>query len=76
MGLEEAPANSPMVFDWQLRASKKEAKIWTSPVAHSAWQAIKGSTVLKADKLDILKLFLDDDRIGEYDDMFDSYKVF
>lgn len=74
LGLEPPPADEPLVLDWQLKATKKDINIWTCPVTGTPWQAIKGTTIIKADKVDILKLFVDASRIGEYDDMFDAFK--
>jgi hypothetical protein len=62
-------------LDWQTRVTKPNLTVDTSKVAGSTWQAIKGKTVMLAKKEAILQLLINDDRIGEFDDMFDFYKV-
>lgn len=61
-------------LDWQLKVNKQNISVEASKVVGSTWQAIRGRTHMQAPKEKILKLVLDDDRIGEFDDMFDFYK--
>ena len=62
-------------LQWQLSSVKDKIQVEESIVLGSIWQAVRAFTVVKADKMDILKLIMDDSRIYEYDDMFDFSKV-
>jgi hypothetical protein len=62
-------------LQWQLSSLKDKIKVEESMVLGSVWQAVKASTVIKANKMDILTLIMDNSRIHEYDDMFDFSKV-
>lgn len=73
MGLSEDSAD--LALDWQLKLSKSGTDVYTSMVEGSIWSAIKARRVLSGTKEDLKKLLLDDERIAEYDDMFDCAKV-
>ena len=73
-GIDSAQTNTEHL-QWQLSSSKDKIQVEESVVLGSVWQAVKAFTVVKADKMDILKLIMDDSRIYEYDDMFDFSKV-
>lgn len=62
-------------LQWQFSSLKDKIKVEESIVLGSIWQAVKASTVIKANKMDILTLIMDSSRIHEYDDMFDFSKV-
>lgn len=62
-------------LQWQLSSTKDKIQVEESMVPGSIWQAVRAYTAVKADKMDILKLIMDDSRIHEYDDMFDFSKV-
>jgi hypothetical protein len=62
-------------LDWQQKVNKGTITVDASKVAGSTWQAIRGKMLMQAQKEKILDLLLNDDRIGEFDDMFDFYKV-
>jgi len=60
-----------ITFDWISKYNKKGVDVYTSVVADSAWQALKATCMMKANKYDILDMLMDDNRLGEYDDMYD-----
>lgn len=62
-------------LQWLFSSLKDKIKVEESTVLGSIWQAVKASTVVKANKMDILALIMDNSRIHEYDDMFDFSKV-
>jgi len=68
-------SSEEFALDWQVRASKKNCVVYSTPVNGSVWQAIRGWTLIPASKFDILKLLWNDNRIAEYDDMFDTFQV-
>lgn len=67
-------ANFPL--DWTPKVNNKNGiSISATPIANSTWNALKAELVINAD-IDVLrKLLVDDSRVGEYDDMFDSCEV-
>ena len=64
-------AKNLITFDWVNKYNKKGVDVYTSVVAGSAWQALQATCMMKAYKYDILDILMDDNRIGEYDDMYD-----
>jgi hypothetical protein len=62
-------------LDWRIASQKNTISISSSSCAGSSWGVIKGTIVIKALAREIMSLLLNDDRIKEYDDMFDSYTV-
>jgi len=73
LGLDPSRAAhvSEMGVDWQLKVAKPSINVFTTMIAGNSWQAIKAVTVMRADKMSIVKLLTNDSRLGEYDDMFD-----
>jgi hypothetical protein len=65
----------PLNIDWQPKGSKKGVSVESSMVSGSNWQAIKAVTGMRADKNSIVKLIMNDNRMGEFDDMFDFARV-
>lgn len=75
LGTMKQKENLPsLMLDWQTRDKKKGVSVQTSPVAGNNWNAIKATTIINSKKEVILNLLLDDNRIGEFDDMFDTCK--
>ena len=66
---------SGLTFNWTLRASKKGIDVHTCDVPNSPWLAVKSDSIIKRDKFEILKLFLDDSRSHEYDETMEGYQV-
>jgi hypothetical protein len=64
-------AKQIITFEWVNKYSKKGVEVFTSVVPGSAWQALKATCIMKANKYDIVDFLMDDDRLGEYDDMYD-----
>ena len=62
-------------LDWIRKVSKGAVTVDTSLVTGSTWQAIRGKMSIQANPEKIRDLLINDDRIGEFDDMFDFYKV-
>lgn len=76
LGLEkEVEGDKPIGLSWQPSSIKDKIKVEESLVDGSIWQAVKAVTIVNADKMDVLDLLLDDDRIKEYDEMFDFSEV-
>lgn len=62
-------------LDWVLKLNKNDITISATPIVNSTWNALKAELVVNAD-IDVLrKLLVDDSRVGEYDDMFNSCEV-
>ena len=75
-GLEKETDDEPLVgLNWQPCSSRENVSVDASAVIGSFWQAVRAVTEVKADKFDVLKLVIDDSRIGEFDDMFDFSQV-
>lgn len=72
--LGESSANEPFL-EWNLRMSKNNISIYSAQVPNSTWNALKANIVMNTDIDTLKKLLLDDSRIGEYDDMFDTCEV-
>jgi hypothetical protein len=62
-------------LEWVLRLTKSGISIYSSPVANSTWQALRATLTIESDVKTLLSLLTNDNRIDEYDDMFDSYEV-
>jgi hypothetical protein len=76
LGLEQQRADeAPLGLDWQQKKKEKTTTVYGTAVAGNTWNAVRAVGVVRADKEDILKLLIDDKRIGEFDDMFDSCTV-
>ena len=63
-----------MDWTWVQKASKKSVIVFSTMTPGSNWQAVKAVTSMQAKKRDILNLLLDDNRIGEFDDMFERFE--
>ena len=75
-GLEpDSSDESSVQLNWQPCSSRENVNVEASAVAGSFWQAVRAVTEIKGNKRDILKLIIDDSRIGEFDDMFDFSQV-
>ena len=76
-GLEsDSDDDSSVQLNWQPAVSSRDnVSVEASAVAGSFWQAVRATADIKGSKMDILKLIMNDSRIGEYDDMFDFSKV-
>ena len=70
----DVPVES-MNLCWQQRASGKKIVVESSMVEGSIWQAIKATTYIVAPRDDIVRLLVDDDRLGEFDEMVDRIQV-
>jgi hypothetical protein len=76
LGLDkEVEGEQPIGLMWQPSSINDKIKVEESLVDGSIWQAVKAVTRVNADKMDILDLLLDDERIREYDEMFDFSEV-
>jgi len=76
LGLEQQRVDeAPLGLDWQQKKKEKTTTVYGTAVAGNTWNAVRAVGVVRADKEDILKLLIDDKRIGEFDDMFDSCTV-
>lgn len=76
VGLDENNAIiTPPGLLWQPFSSKDNIDVKDAFIEGSIWQAVKASTRVNADRMKILDLIMDDNRIHEYDDMFDFSKV-
>ena len=76
LGLEELRAGEPALgLEWKEKKKEKTTTVFGTPVLGSTWNAVRAVGQVRADKADILKLLIDDSRIGEFDDMFDSCTV-
>lgn len=76
VGLEENDRDiMPVGPHWQPFSSKDNIEVKDAVIEGSIWQAVKATTRVKADRMKILDLILDDSRIHEYDEMFDFSKV-
>jgi hypothetical protein len=62
---------TPLNIDWQSKGNKKGVSVESSMVSGSNWQAVRAVTGMRADKHSIVKLIMNDNRMGEFDDMFD-----
>ena len=58
-------------LDWAVKGSQTGVTVEASAVCGSNWNAVRARGVINGSKEDILKLLTDDNRIGEFDDMFD-----
>ena len=76
LGLEELKADEPaLALDWKEKKKERSTTVYGTTVAGSTWNAVRAVGQVRANKADILKLLIDDKRIGEFDDMFDSVTV-
>lgn len=71
---EEHWASRNVDLNWTFKVCKNNISVYSSMVKDSVWQAIKTVTVIPGRKEDIVGLLTNDDRMGEFDDMFDHYK--
>lgn len=72
IGKKESP---DFPLDWTQKLVKNGICISSTVIVNSTWNALKADLMVNAD-IDILrKLLVDDSRVGEYDDMFDSCEV-
>ena len=62
-------------LDWTLKLNKNDISISATPIMNSTWNALKADLVVNADINVLRKLLIDDSRVGEYDDMFNSCEV-
>ena len=76
LGLEELKPDEPaLALDWKEKKKERTTTVYGTTVAGSTWNAVRAVGQVRANKADILKLLIDDKRIGEFDDMFDSVTV-
>jgi hypothetical protein len=61
----------PSDIDWKPKGNKNGVSVERSMISGSNWQAVRAVTGMRADKHSIVKLIMNDNRIGEFDDMFD-----
>ena len=66
---------TPLNLNWVAGYSRDGVSVRSSAVTNSSWVVVQGMTIIKADKMAIKDLYLNDDRLKDYDDMFDSYTV-
>ena len=62
-------------LDWKEKLHKQGIHVCASPVSGSDWQAVKATVSIPTDAKSIVKLLLDDSKIGLYDDLFDTCDV-
>jgi hypothetical protein len=62
-------------IDWQLKLNKPNIHIYSSMVENNSWCAIKAVTVMQCDPMALVKVLLNYDRMGEYDNMFKTSMV-
>jgi hypothetical protein len=65
----------PLNIAWQPKGNRKGVSVESSMVSGSNWQAVRAVTGMRADKHSIVKLIMNDNRMGEFDDMFDFARV-
>jgi hypothetical protein len=62
-------------IDWQLKLNKPNIHIYSSMVENNSWCAIKAVTVMQCEPMALVKVLLNYDRMGEYDNMFKTSMV-
>ena len=62
-------------LDWKEKLHKQGIRVCASPVSGSDWQAVKATVSIPTDAQSIVRLLLDDAKIGLYDDLFDTCDV-
>ncbi|CAM9580089.1 unnamed protein product, partial [Laminaria digitata] len=60
---------------WRPVRVRRDIHIWTSTVEGSPYCRIRGRMRCEATPAQLLQLLIDDERIGEYDRMFDRYEL-
>lgn len=66
---------SDFPLEWAVKMTKHNIVISATPIANSTWNALKAELVINAEIEVLRKLLVDDSRVGEYDDMFDTCEV-
>ena len=61
--------------EWTPRINKKNMYVESTMVVGNKWQVIRVVTTMTANKDAIKSLMIDDSRIGEFEDMFDTVTV-
>jgi len=62
-------------IDWKLKLNKPNIHIYSSMVENNSWCAIKAVTVMNTTPMTLVRVLLNYDRMGEYDDMFKKSEV-
>ena len=62
-------------LEWKEKLHKQGILVCASAVSGSDWQAVKATVSIPTDAKSIVKLLLDDSKIGLYDDLFDKCDV-
>lgn len=76
LGLEQQGDDEvPLGLDWKEKKREKTVVVSGTSVTGNTWNAVRAVGCVRASKEEILKLLLNDQRIGEFDDMFDNCTV-
>ena len=62
-------------LEWRDKLHKQGIQVSASSVYGSEWQAVRATVSIQTDAKSIVKLLLDDSKIGLYDDLFDKCDV-
>ena len=68
------PDTFSLGLDWQEKANKNGVRVIGTQVNGSTWSSIQGDCMIKSSKQNIIDLVRDDNRTGEYDDMYDKFE--
>jgi len=76
-GIEDDPLHPLMDrlgIEWVEKIQRGKTKVFSCHLQGHAFKAFKSVTSFNVSKTDILDLLLDDTRIGEFDELFDSFE--
>ena len=62
-------------IDWKLKILESNIAVFSSKIFNNPLLAIRASTVMKVEKSSLLDLLINRNRVGEYDDLYDSSEV-
>lgn len=62
-------------LDWKLNINSKGVTVCGSLVNGTTWKAFKATSIMQVDKVNLLKILLDDTKTRLYQDMFDGATV-
>lgn len=74
----EGHPHDPQVTEplqWREAANRKGVKVASAPFKDSAWSVLRSETVFRCSPEDIMRIVTDDERLKEFDDMFDRYEL-
>lgn len=62
-------------LEWQEKGRRNNTTVYSSMLPGNCWQAVKSVTSFQASKEEILELLLNDNRICEFDEIFDTFSL-